>query len=66
MKTLKVYLERMKDANAARAILVVQSNLTAFGKGMLGNFQPRYHIEVVSWPAAQHLELRFFFLSVLE
>ena len=54
VKTLKVYLERMKDANATRAILVVQSNLTAFGKNILATFQPKYIVEVVSWPVVQH------------
>lgn len=49
VKTLKVYLERMKDSNATRAILVVQSNLTAFGKNILATFQPKYIVEVVSW-----------------
>ncbi|KAK9835528.1 hypothetical protein WJX74_002400 [Apatococcus lobatus] len=46
VKTLKVYLERMKESNATRAILVVQSNLTAFGKNILATFQPKYIVEV--------------------
>ena len=47
VKTLKVYLDRMKDSNASRAILVVQQNLTAFGKNILATFQPKYIVEVV-------------------
>ena len=48
VKSLKVYLERMKESNAFRAILVVQQNLTAFGKGILAQFAPKYIVEVVS------------------
>ncbi|KAK9855444.1 hypothetical protein WJX84_005455 [Apatococcus fuscideae] len=46
VKSLKVYLERMKESNAFRAILVVQQNLTAFGKGILAQFAPKYIVEV--------------------
>eukprot|EP00252_Welwitschia_mirabilis_P017245 TRINITY_DN3822_c0_g1_i1.p1 TRINITY_DN3822_c0_g1~~TRINITY_DN3822_c0_g1_i1.p1 ORF type:complete len:204 (+),score=37.34 TRINITY_DN3822_c0_g1_i1:168-779(+) len=46
VKTIKTYVERMKNENVFRAILVVQQNLTPFARNSLQEFQGKFHLEV--------------------
>lgn len=52
VKTIKTFAERMKAEGVARALMVVQANLTPFAKQCLTEMQPKYNIEVF-----QELEL---------
>ena len=47
VKTIKTFAERMKSEGVARALMVVQANLTPFAKQCLTEMQPKYNIEVV-------------------
>ncbi|KAG9454876.1 hypothetical protein H6P81_007780 [Aristolochia fimbriata] len=46
VKTMKTYIERMKNENVLRAILVVQQNLTAFARTCISEISQKYHLEV--------------------
>ncbi|XP_068663590.1 DNA-directed RNA polymerases II and IV subunit 5A-like [Aristolochia californica] len=46
VKTMKTYIERMKNENVLRAILVVQQNLTAFARTCIAEISQKYHLEV--------------------
>ncbi|KAL0040104.1 hypothetical protein WJX79_006487 [Trebouxia sp. C0005] len=52
VKTIKTYAERMKSEGVARALMVVQANLTPFAKQAVGEMHSKYHMEVF-----QELEL---------
>ncbi|URD85195.1 DNA-directed RNA polymerases I, II, and III subunit [Musa troglodytarum] len=46
VKQIKQYVERMKQENVFRAILVVQQNLTPFARSSLQEASQKYHLEV--------------------
>ncbi|KAG9143812.1 hypothetical protein Leryth_011464 [Lithospermum erythrorhizon] len=45
VKTVQTYLTRMKSENVYRAILVVQQNLTSFGKTYVSENSTKFHME---------------------
>lgn len=59
VKTMKTYINNMKNENVSRAILVVQQNLTPFAKTCIQEFSQKFHLEV--FQASLHPALIFLF-----
>jgi DNA-directed RNA polymerase I, II, and III subunit RPABC1 len=45
VKTIRGYLEKMKQGSVQRAIIVVQQGLSAFAKQALGEMAPKFKLE---------------------